>query len=149
MKKQITSALLGFAMLFAMVVSASAQTAHRIAVQIPFDFVAGRTELPAGKYTIRRIQSDSESALLFVSEDGRSKATVLTNSGADAPVRAQVVFRQRGDRYFLASVSLPGTSSVRVAPESKAEKKLARELSEKAKAGDAESKSVTVIGGIQ
>ncbi|HYH86137.1 MAG TPA: hypothetical protein VEX60_11835 [Pyrinomonadaceae bacterium] len=149
MKKQITSALLGFAMLFATAASTSAQTAHRIAIRIPFDFVAGQTELPAGKYTIRRIQSDSESALLFESVDGRSKATVLTNSGDDAPVSARVVFRQRGERYFLASVSLPGTSSVRVAPESKAERKLARELSEKAKSGDAASKSVTVIGGIQ
>jgi hypothetical protein len=149
MKKQITSALLGFAMLFATVTSASAQTARHIAVNIPFDFVAGRTELPAGKYTVRRIQSDSASALLFESEDGRSKAIVITNSGDAAPVSAQVVFRQRGERYFLASVSLPGASSVRLAPESKAEKKFARELSEKAKAGDAASKTVTVAGSIR
>jgi hypothetical protein len=150
MKKQITSALLGFAMLFVLAASASAQTTRRIAVQIPFDFVAGRTQLPAGKYTVRRIQSNSESALMFESEDGRNKITVLTNSGGgDAPVSAQVVFRQRGERYFLASVSLPGTSSVRVAPETKAEKKLARELSEQAKAGNAASKSVTVIGSVQ
>jgi hypothetical protein len=149
MKKQITCALLGFAMLFVLVASASAQTARRIAVQIPFDFVAGRTQLPAGKYTVRRFLSNSESALLFESEDGRSKATVITNSGgSDAPTSAQVVFRQYGERYFLASVSMPGTASVRVAPESKAEKKIARELIEQAKA-DAASKSVTIIGSVQ
>lgn len=149
MKKQITGALLGFAMLFAAVVSASAQTARRIAVNIPFDFVAGRTELPAGKYTVRRIQSNSEKVLIFESEDGRSKATVITNSGGDAPESAQVVFRQRGELYFLASVSMPGTSSVRVAPESKAEKRLARELIAQRQAGEAASKSVTVIGNVR
>jgi hypothetical protein len=149
MKKQITSALLGFAMLFAIVASASAQTAHRITIQIPFDFIAGRTELPAGKYTVRRIQSESESVLMFVSEDGRNAAAVITNSSTDAPTRAQVVFRQRGDRYFLAAVSLPGTSSVRIAPESKAEKKFARELIARRQAGDDASKSVTVAGSIR
>jgi hypothetical protein len=149
MKKQITSALLGFAMLFAAVASASAQTARRITVQIPFDFVAGRTVLPAGSYTVRRVLNSSESALIFESKDGRSKATVITNSGGDAPERAQVVFRQRGERFFLAEVSLPGTSSVRVAPESKEEKKIARELAARAKAGEAATKSVTVIGSVQ
>ena len=149
MKKQITSALLGFAMLFVLVVSASAQTAHRMSVQIPFDFVAGRTELPAGKYTVRRVQSDSESVLMFVSEDGRNSAAVITNSGDDAPVSAQIIFRQRGDRYFVASVSLPGTSSVRIAPESKVEKRFASELSKQKQAGDAASKSVAVVGSIE
>jgi hypothetical protein len=136
-------------MLFVTVASASAQTARRIAVQIPFNFVAGRTELPAGKYTVRRIQSDSESVLMFESEDGRSKAAVITNSGDDAPASAQVVFRQRGDRYFVASVSLPGTSSVRVAPESKTEKRFARELSQKRQADESASKSVAIAGSIR
>ena len=149
MKKQITSALLGFAMLFVLVVSASAQTAHRMSVQIPFDFVAGRTELPAGKYTVRRVQSDSESVLMFVSEDGRNSAAVITNSGDDAPVSAQIIFRQRGDRYFVASVSLPGTASVRIAPESKVEKRFARELGKQKQAGDAAGKSVAVVGSIK
>ncbi|MBC7932467.1 MAG: hypothetical protein H7Z38_18065 [Rubrivivax sp.] len=149
MKKQITGVLLGFAMLFVLAASASAQTARRIAVNIPFDFVAGRTELPAGKYTVRRVLSNSESALIFESEDGRSKATVNTNSGGDATEHAQVVFRQRGELYFLASVSMPGTSSVRVAPESKAEKRLAREQIAQRQAGEAASKSVTVMGSVR
>lgn len=149
MKRQITSWLSGFALLFVLVASASAQTASRIKVQIPFDFVAGKTDLHAGKYTVRRIRKDSELVLMFESEDGRDKAAVVTNSGEAAPSSAQVVFRQRGERYFLASVAMPGTASVRVVPVSKSEKRLAHELSERAKAGDAASKSVTVVGSVQ
>jgi len=150
MKKQITSALLGFAMLFVLAASASAQTTRRMTVHIPFDFVAGRTQLPAGDYTVRRILSNSESALIFESENGQSKTTVVTNRGDDAPERAQIVFRQRGAQFFLDSVSLPGTSSVRVMPESKEEKKIARELIAGRQAGDtAASKSVTVSGSVR
>ena len=137
-------------MLFAAVASASAQTARRMAVRIPFDFVAGQTNLPAGKYTVRRIRQDSELVLMFESEDGQSKTAVITNTGdGDAPTRAEVVFRLRGERHFLASGAIPGTASVRVAAESKDEKRFARELSAQQKAGDGASKVVTIVGGIQ
>jgi hypothetical protein len=138
MKKQITRTLLVFGMLFVLVATASAQTARRITIQIPFDFIAGRTQMHAGRYIVRRVSSDSESALMIQSEDGRATATVITNSGAATPERAQVVFRQHGDQYFLAEVSMPGTASVRVAPKSGAEKK-----------NDAEGKTVAVAGSIQ
>jgi hypothetical protein len=149
MKKQITKTLLGFAMLFALAAAAFAQTARRVEVRVPFDFVAGEKHLPAGRYTVRRMIGDSEKTLLIQSEDGRANAVVITDNAGAPPERAELSFRQHGDQYFLASVSLTGTASVREAPESKAEKKLARELAEKAKAGDAGDKTVTVAGNMQ
>lgn len=150
MKKQITRALLGFGMLLTLVVSASAQTTRRLEVQIPFDFVAGKTHMSAGRYTVRSVSGVSESALLIQSEDGRTTATLMTNSNGATPERAQVVFRQHGDQYFLAEVSLPGTSSVRVAPKSGREKMLERVPRVASKSGDEEDKdkSVTVAGRI-
>ena len=149
MKKQITKALLGFAMLFVLVAAASAQTARHIAVRIPFDFVAGEKHLPAGRYIVRRLTGDSETTLLIRSEDGRGNAVVITSDSGVTPERAELTFRRRGDKYFLAKVSLAGTAGVREVAESGAEKRLARELARQAGAADAGDKTVTVAGSMR
>jgi hypothetical protein len=151
MKKQITRALIIVGMLFVLVASASAQTARRITVQIPFDFVAGQKHLPSGRYVVRAIVRDSEKMLLIRSEDGREQAAFTTNSagGGESVGKARVSFRQYGERFFLAAVSLPGASSVRELPKSRDEKSLDRELREAAKAGDAAFKTVTLMGSVR
>lgn len=151
MRKQITSALLGLATLFVLAAAAHAQTARGIAVQVPFDFVAGQKRLAAGRYIVRRVGSDSGSTLLIESADGRSAAVVFTGEGESSPRAAQVVFRRRGESFFLASVSVPGAASVREVPESRAEKKLAEELARRAKSGasDAAVKTVAVAGEVR
>lgn len=146
MKKQISRALLGLAATLMLAVAANAQVLRTTVLSVPFDFVAGEKQMPAGRYTVRRIKSDTESALLIRSVDGRSTAIVLTNTGEANPRRASFGFRQRGDRYFLAAVSMPGTASVRVLPKTAAERRIERELAEQ-KAG--ESKTVTVVGSVQ
>jgi len=146
MKKQISRALLGLAAALALAVAAHAQVMHTVLIRVPFDFVAGERQMPAGRYSVRRIRSDAETALLIRSEDGRSTAVVLTNTGDASPRSAALVFRQHGDRYFLAEVSMPGTASVRELPRTGAERRLERELAEQ-KGG--ESKTVTVVGSVQ
>ena len=147
MKKQITRALLGLAAALALTVASGAQVLQTVVVKVPFDFVAGGKRMPAGRYTVRRINSDAESALILRSEDGRSTAVVLTNSGEPQPRRAALVFRQLGGRYFLSEVSMPGAASVRELPKTGAERRLERELAEKSNADD--SKTVTVVGSVQ
>lgn len=147
MKKQISRALLGLAAALALAVAANAQVLHRVVVQIPFDFVAGEKQLPAGRYTVRRVSSDAESALVIRSEDGRTAALVLTNRGEANPRTAALVFRQRGGSHFLAEVSIPGTATARELPRSRAERRLERELAEQNKSRD--SKDVTVVGSVQ
>lgn len=147
MKKQISRALLGLAAALALAVAADAQVLHAFTIRVPFDFAAGGKQMPAGRYTARRIKSDSETALLIRSEDGRASAVVLTNKGEENPTAAALVFRQFGDRYFLAEVSMPGTASVRELPRTGAERKLERELAEQNRFE--ESKTVTVAGGVQ
>ena len=146
MKKQLSRVVLGLAAALALTVAANAQVLNAVVIRVPFDFVAGAKQMPAGRYTVRRIRSDAESALLIRSEDGRSTAVVLTNTGDPQPRAAALVFRQHGDRYFLAEVSVPGTASVRELPKAEAERQLERELAEQ-KGGD--SKTVTVVGSMQ
>ncbi len=99
-----------------------------------------------GRCPARRVRSDAETALIIRSADGRASALVLTNTGEAGPTAAALVFRQHGDRYFLAEVSMPGAASVRDLPKTGAERRLERELAEQ-KGG--ESKTVTVVGSVQ
>lgn len=150
MKKQIMTALIGLALTAVMAASVFAQTGRRVRVHVPFDFVVSGKQMPAGDYNVRRVSKDSENALLIQSADGRSVATVFTNSSHRAASRAELRFRQHGQSYFLAEVSIPGTAGVREIPRSKSEEKRVRELIEQAKAdGGATDKTVTVIGSLQ
>ncbi|HEX7956948.1 MAG TPA: hypothetical protein VF508_08405 [Pyrinomonadaceae bacterium] len=149
MKKQITSALLGIVAAVLLAVPARAQTGRAVTVQIPFDFAAGGRQLPAGRYTVRRVRFDSESALIIRGERGGAAAVVLTNRGRGGPERASLTFRQYGDRYFLAGVSMPGTASVRELPKTGGERRAERELREEADAGRTDPKTVTIIGGVE
>ena len=147
MKKQISRALLGLAAALALGVAADAQAVtNAVFVRVPFDFVAGGKRMPAGRYSVRRVRSDAETALIIRSEDGRSSAVVLTNTGDARPSAAALVFRKHGDRYLHAEVSMPGTASVRELPETGAERRLERELAEQ-KGGEA--KTVTVVGSVR
>jgi hypothetical protein len=145
MKKQISRTLLGFFAVIMLAAAANAQTSRGIEVQVPFDFVAGKKQLPAGHYTVRRIRVDSESALLIRGEGKGAEAVVLTNSGGEDPAGASLTFRQHGERYFLAEVSIPGTASVREVTRTRAE----RELIEQAESGAGDPKTVTVAGRVR
>jgi hypothetical protein len=146
MKKQTTRTLLGLAAALMLTVAVNAQVLNAVTVRVPFDFVAGEKQMPAGRYTVQRVKTDSEGALIIRSEDGRSTVVVLTNAGEKAPRSAALTFRQRGDRYFLAEVSMPGTASVRTLPKAGTERRLERELAEQ---NGGESKTVTVVGSVQ
>ena len=146
MKKQINAALLGLALMFATAASASAQAAGSMRIHVPFDFVAGKKHLSAGNYTVRRVRSDAESALIIRSEDGREAAVVITQSAGESNSRAALTFRQYGERYFLADISIPGTATVRELPKSGGEKKAEGKLLEEAGAGRGAVKKVTITG---
>lgn len=149
MKKQIMRTLLGFALMTVLAASSYAQSGRRMTAHVPFDFIVAGKQLPAGDYNIRRVSKDSEVGLIIQSADGRKVATVFSNSTRRDAEHAELRFRQHGESYFLAEVSIPGTSGVREVPRSKAEEKRVRELIEQAKADGAASKTVTVIGSMQ
>jgi hypothetical protein len=150
MKKQISRTLLGFFAVLMLAAAANAQTSRGIEVQIPFDFVAGQKQLLAGRYNVSRVRFDSASALLIKGEGrGAAAAVVLTNTGDEDPSGASLTFRQHGERYFLALVSMPGTASVREVPKTGGERAAEREWTAQAKPGAGESKTVTVAGSLR
>jgi hypothetical protein len=149
MKKQITRTLLGFFAVLVLAAGARAQTARGMEVQIPFDFVAGQKQMPAGKYTVRRVRVDSQTALVIKGEGKDSAAVVMTGAGDENPERAALTFRRHGERYFLALVSIPGAASVRELGRSGAERAAEREALAKSEPGADHSKTVTVAGRVR
>jgi hypothetical protein len=151
MKKQISVTLFALVTMLALAASASAQTAQRVVVNVPFDFVAGGKLLPAGHYTVRRLSFEDEKLLLVRSDDGRSNAIVLTDTarGNQTPDSAALTFRQYGESYFLAAVSIPGAADVREVPQTKSERKHAHEVAWRSKSAGAGEKTVTVSGSLE
>ncbi len=107
MKKQIirNTAILGLFFMLA-IASVKAQTPSRVEVTIPFDFSAGKANLKAGTYSIKRT---SETMLTIRSVDGKTTALInapLTIGSRDSKPGERLVFNQYGERYFLSQVWL-------------------------------------------
>lgn len=90
-------------------VNAHAQT-QRLTANIPFAFSAGKTTLPAGRYTVTVLNPSSDrKALQIRSLNGRSSVVVLTTGIiGHASDNAKLVFERYGDRYVFAQAQLAG-----------------------------------------
>ena len=98
-------AILGLFFGFA-VASVHAQAPSKVEVNIPFEFSAGKTTLPAGVYTIKRMSGDN---VLLQSKDSHARvilnAPVTTNS-TDPNAIERVVFERYGDHVALSQIWL-------------------------------------------
>jgi len=88
--------------LLLMATMASAQAVH---ITVPFSFVAGDKNLPAGDYTMKL---NRENNRIFIrSEDGSGNSALMlaTNSEwAPIPGKTYATFQRYGTHYFLAGV---------------------------------------------
>lgn len=113
---------------FLMATCAFAQGSAQIKANIPFDFAARRTILPAGGYTLNSQAVGSPTTYLLQGAGGRPGVFLLTfvvqRKDSEEP-RAELVFHRYGDRYFLAQVWM-GNGVGRQLPASKEERELAR-----------------------
>lgn len=133
MKKEF---LKGFTMLVlimtlalaAAVVSANGQSANRMVVNIPFEFVVGGESMRSGEYSVNNATTDG-SAILIQSADAKSSAIRLTNAVQEkARTKSRLVFHRYGQRYFLAEVWKGGDSTGRQLLKSRQERAIEREL---------------------
>ena len=85
--------------------SASAARAdERIVAKVPFAFIVGDTQLPAGDYVVERTSGEPD-VLEIASADGRQFVYALTISSSDAQsADPELIFAKFSDHYFLAGV---------------------------------------------
>ena len=133
MKKRILGTMTILSFLFvlaALSVNAQQLSENSIAVNIPFDFAVGETKLPAGKYTLRRIDlTSSYDRLVIQSADGRGDTdTIMTrpNRVSETQKKSRLVFKRYGDQYFLAQVWPAGSDTGHDLFQSRSERSLAK-----------------------
>jgi hypothetical protein len=109
--------------------SAYAQVTDTIEANIPFDFTVGKMNLPAGKYTIKRLDSISEGVMEIRGADGHLARVFITESAQAArdPHRTEMIFDRAGDRLFLSEIFEQGNRFGVEVPKSRAEKRLEKE----------------------
>src|SRR6185295_11160747 len=104
-------------------VSAEAQTSstQTVIANIPFGFSAGKTTLPAGRYTITVLNPTSDRKTLQIrSLNGRSSAIVLTMAGnGNLSDSAKLVFERYDDRYYFAQAQMAGDATMLAAVRTK------------------------------
>ena len=107
MKNNIYRAIAIFGIFLGLaVVSAHAQAPSKVEVNIPFEFSAGKTTLPAGVYTVKRMSGNN---VTLRSEDGRSSVILnapVTENSTDPNAVERIVLERYADGYALSQIWL-------------------------------------------
>lgn len=106
MKKSYSAVVLTLTCLLGLSISAHAQDPEKIAVNVPFDFVAGSKTLPAGTYSVSRVSDHASPALVIRSYDNSAFLLPLFFDGVSAD-HAELRFEHVGDKYFLSKIETP------------------------------------------
>jgi len=112
--------------LTAMASTRVAQAQETVVVNIPFDFAAGKTMLPAGEYSVK-VSGPTYSLILISRKDSAASAFINTNAVVTVNVQTEskLVFNRYGDRYFLSQVWSEGNSQGRQLVKTAREKEMA------------------------
>jgi len=141
MKKQILNAVVTLIVIAALSIAGFAGLDRSVKANIPFDFMVGGEQLPAGKYTVE--MGIARSALMVRNWKTKQAASSITQ---DYEVRAdskpRLVFHRYGNQYFLAKV-ITYSKGIDL-PKSKAEREAAKAKRDLLTMKDAEPEIVTV-----
>jgi hypothetical protein len=107
---------------------ARAQIVGELEVNIPFQFHAGNTKLPAGKYLIHALDDADQTIMEISSADDSISALfeVQVVNADSTPNKSEVVFNKYGDRYFLAELLQEGNPVGSKVVESRYEKRISQ-----------------------
>jgi hypothetical protein len=111
---------------------AHAQIIGNLEVTIPFQFHAGDTKLPPGKYTIHTVDNTDLTIMEISSEDGSTSALfdVHDAEANSTPAKSELIFNKYGNRYFLAKLFDEGNPSGSTVDKSRYEKKVGQAATE-------------------
>lgn len=128
MKKSLV--LLAVLALAAVVVAPASAQSATLKANIPFEFSAGSSVLPAGDYTLQG--SWSSSVVLLRGADPNSAGYISARASQTAPGalgdKAKLIFNRVGDQYFLRQIVDGSRSTVRDIPMSSTERELERSV---------------------
>ena len=126
MKKyfSITFAVMMFLVIVTITAEAQASGSQKMRARIPFAFNVGKTELPAGEYTVTVLNPNSDRKVLQIrSADGKLSALIQTSErDTNTAEQTKLVFNRYGDRYFFAQAQMAGESTTLAAVRSSAER---------------------------
>ena len=126
MKRYFSFAIAITTLMVLVTVTAEAQLSgsQTMRARIPFAFNVGRTELPAGEYTIKVLNPNSDRKVLHIrSTDGKLSAIINTmGAKANTSDKAKLVFHRYGEKYFFAQAQMVGDQVTLAAVKSSAER---------------------------
>lgn len=125
---------------------AQAQVVDTIVADIPFGFNVNDTTLPAGKYTIKRLDSLDPQLMEIRSADGAERRLFLVGSAQmfKLPDQSKLIFHRVGDQYFLSEIFEVGNNYGVELNKSRAE----RQLEKNGEIGQLDSVAVPARTGI-
>jgi hypothetical protein len=119
MKKQYLAVVFTLICVLGLGLGASAQQDGTIVVTVPFDFLVSGNVLPAGTYTVGRVDFPAGPRELVISSFETRASAVLVPSLFDGAQtgHAQLNFEHIGNKYFLSAVETPiGAYAIAVPP---------------------------------
>ena len=132
MKKQAYTLIAMVVLVGSMAVAAQAQTGRgtQLIANIPFEFRVGSKTLPAGEYTVSRLNpAFSHPILQLRSRDGRANILVhMQGVIGKEQENTTLIFNRYGNQYYFSQVWVGGDNSGLEAPKSRAERAAEREL---------------------
>ena len=145
MKRYTASLFVVIGFIIATTCAAHAQTARRIVVNVPFDFIVGKQTMPAGEYSVRQLLQHNDGLLLVQSADRRTTSIVQTNTveARAAAETGRLEFQRRGASYYLFRVWTTGAKAGRELPARKAARST---LIESAKQDDTRPQTISIAG---
>jgi len=114
MKKSSLVVVVTLSCMLGLGVSSCAQEVDKLAVNVPFEFVAGGQTLPAGTYSVSRVSSGDPRSLVMRSNDNSVFLLPTFFDGGpvsvngDSADHAELGFEHVGDQYFLSKVETLG-----------------------------------------
>lgn len=120
----ITFAVMMFLVVVTITAQAQASGSQIMRARIPFAFNVGKTELPAGEYTITVLNPNSDRKVLQIrSADGKLSALIQTSElDTNTAEQTKLVFNRYGNRYFFAQAQMAGESTKLAAVRSSVER---------------------------
>jgi hypothetical protein len=87
-------------------ISARAQDTEGVRVNVPFEFVAGGTTLPAGTYSVGRLSGDAHSGIAIRGYGNSAFVLPMVVAGTPAE-QPKLNFEHVGDKYLLSEIDTP------------------------------------------